>query len=66
MPAATPVVISCAVEGDVDEAAIRSLLEFVGATAGSVYGKNGKAQLRQRIHGYNSAARHAPWVENVP
>lgn len=27
-----------------------------------MYGKNGKPFLKDRIDGYNSAARHAPWV----
>jgi hypothetical protein len=29
---------------------------------GSVYGKNGKADLHKKIKGYNNAARHAPWL----
>ena len=36
-----PVVISYAVEGPVDEAVVRSLVEKAGATLVSVYGKNG-------------------------
>ncbi len=29
---------------------------------GNVYGKQGKPHLRQRLAGYNHAARHAPWL----
>jgi hypothetical protein len=57
-----PVVISAAVEGDVDEAVARRLLQEAGAQLGTVYGKNGKLALRTRINGYNNAARRAPWV----
>jgi len=56
------VVISAAVEGLVDEAVARRLIALVGATPGPVYGKSGKAYLRQRIAGYNNAARHSPWL----
>ncbi len=56
------VVISGAVEGLIDEAVLRRLIEHVGATAGPVFGKNGKAHLRQRIRGYNQAAHYRPWV----
>lgn len=56
------VVITAAVEGLVDEAVVRRLVQHVGASLGSVYGRNGKALLRQRITGYNNAARMAPWI----
>ncbi|MDH5669676.1 MAG: DUF4276 family protein [Nitrospira sp.] len=56
------VVVSAAVEGDVDEAVVRKLIEHVGAIPGTVYGKLGKASLRAKIAGYNNAARHAPWI----
>ena len=58
----TPVTISAAVEGAADEAVARRLIAHVGAQPGPVYGKNGKAQLRERIAAYNNAARHAPWI----
>ena len=57
-----PVVILSAVEGTVDEAVSRRLIEHVDATPGTVYGKNGKAQLRRVIDGYNMAARRSPWL----
>jgi hypothetical protein len=59
---ATGTEISAAVEGIVDEAVVRRLIAHAGATLGPVYGKQGKSFLRQRIAGYNSAARRAPWV----
>ena len=56
------VTISAAVEGVTDEAVIRRLITHVGAEPGPVYGKTGKPSLREKIAGYNNAARHAPWV----
>ena len=56
------VVISGAVEGSVDEAVLYRLVAHMGATSGPVYGKKGKPHLRQRIGGYNQAARLSPWV----
>jgi len=56
------VVISAAVEGVIDEAVIRRLLTYVGAIPGDVYGKQGKAFLKQRTAAYNNAARYAPWI----
>lgn len=55
-------IISIAVEGAVDEAVMRRLVSHAGGRTGSVYGRNGKTALRERINGYNQAARHAPWV----
>jgi hypothetical protein len=54
-------VINGAVEGIVDEAVFRRLLKAVRADPGTVYGKNGKQQLLERLGGYNSAARFSPW-----
>lgn len=55
-------VIPVAVEGPTDEAVARRLIEAAGAELGAVYGKNGKANLLQRLNGYNNAARFAPWL----
>lgn len=55
------VVISAAVEGNLDEAVVRKLILDAGARPGSVYGKNGKPALLNKIGGYNNAARHGPW-----
>lgn len=56
------VTISAAVEGSLDEAVVSRLIRHVGGRLGTVYGKNGKPFLRDRIGGYNNAARHAPWL----
>jgi hypothetical protein len=53
--------ISGAVEGILDEAVLRRLVEFVGAEMGYVYPVGGKPQLDLRLSGYNEAARHSPW-----
>lgn len=57
-----PVTISAAVEGIVDEAVARKLIIQAGGHPGTIYGKNGKPFLRRHINGYNSAARHFPWM----
>jgi len=57
-----PITITGAVEGDLDEAVIRRLIEHVGSTPGPIHGRNGKAHLRQRLAGYNRAAGVSPWV----
>jgi len=62
MPDSPLVVVSAAVEGIVDEAVLRRLLEGAGASLGAVHGKKGKSHLRLRITGYNQAARFSPWV----
>jgi len=54
--------INAAVEGIVDEAVVKRLIDFAGGFPGGVYGKNGKPQLRKNIKGYNNAARRSPWV----
>ncbi|MGD0917801.1 MAG: hypothetical protein ABSB22_15215 [Thermodesulfobacteriota bacterium] len=62
MPAVTPIIISSAVEGVVDEAVVKRLIVDAGGEIGPIYGKRGKSLLRQRINGYNNAARHDPWI----
>ena len=62
MPARTPIVISSAVEGLVDEAVVKRLILEVGGEIGPIYGKRGKSLLRQRINGYNNAANYHPWI----
>src|SRR5690606_11696976 len=37
------------------------LILHVGGRPGAVYGKVGKATLRNKINGYNNAAKHSPW-----
>ncbi len=55
-------VISTAVEGALDEAVAHKLITLVGGEVGNVFGREGKPNLRQRIEGFNNAARHAPWL----
>jgi hypothetical protein len=55
-------VISAAVEGIVDEAVAQKLIIEAGGRPGTVYGKNGKPYLRQRIQGFNNAAKGRPWL----
>lgn len=57
-----PSVISTAVEGPLDEAVAARLIAEAGAVLGPVHGKNGKAQLLERLDGYNRAAHFAPWL----
>ena len=57
-----PIIISSAVEGIVDEAVVKRLIVEAGGEIGSIYGKRGKSLLKQRINGYNNAARHHPWI----
>lgn len=57
-----PVAISAAVEGLIDEAVARKLISHAGGIPATVYGKSGKTLLRQRIDGYNHAARRLPWM----
>jgi hypothetical protein len=62
MSSPIPVYISSAVEGQVDEAVVRRVIEFAGGVPGPTYGKTGKDQLRQSLSGFNSSARFRPWV----
>ena len=56
-----PTILTAAVEGLVDEAVVRRLVEHAGGTAGTVYGRRGKPHLRKKIAGYNCAAHYSPW-----
>jgi hypothetical protein len=53
--------VSCAVEGDLDEAVARRLLSHVELTCGAVYGRSGKQKLRRSIAGYAQDANRANW-----
>ena len=59
---ADSVFLSGAVEGLLDEAILRRLVEQEGATLKPPYGKTGKSILRKLINGYNQAAHFPPWV----
>lgn len=50
-----------AVEGDIDEHVARRLLSLGGVGAVAVYGREGKARIRNSLNGYNQAAGRAPW-----
>jgi len=55
-------IISAAVEGIVDEAVAQKLILEAGGRSGTIFGKNGKAFLRQKIQGFNNAAKGWPWL----
>lgn len=59
-PASLPV--NVLVEGITDEAVVRRLLEYARLTCSTVYGKEGKHALLERLPNYNQAARFAPWL----
>jgi hypothetical protein len=50
------------VEGDLDEALLRRILDYVGISLRAVYGRKRKQFLLQSVNGYNNAARFTPWV----
>jgi len=54
--------INVLVEGVTDEVMVRRLLQYVGLSCGTVYGKEGKGALLKRLPNYNRAARFAPWL----
>lgn len=56
------VIVTGAVEGDLDEALLRRILAYAGLSLGKVYGRTGKQSLLQSIEGYNSAARFSLWI----
>jgi hypothetical protein len=56
------VVLSGAVEGNVDEVVLRKIVLELGGQLGPVFGRTGKAQLKRSIAAYNSAAKLGPWV----
>lgn len=58
----SPIFISGAVEGALDEAVLKRLIAHVGAIPRAIYGKTGKPMLLKRLGGYNRAAQRAPWV----
>ena len=41
---------------------MRRLIGHVGGDSGTIYGRRGKTYLRQRIKGFNQAARYSPWI----
>ena len=61
-PDSIPPCVCAAVEGPTDEAVLRRLLAECGLPEPTVYGKQGKAAIHKRIHGYNAAAKQTPWI----
>jgi len=60
----TPIPVSLAVEGDLDEQVLRQLLQQSGKpfTPGVCYGRRGKDHLRQNVSRFNHAARYTPFI----
>ena len=54
--------LTIVVEGISDEAIVRKLCLVANVAVGSVHIQRGKAQLDERIAGYNAAAQYAPWL----
>jgi hypothetical protein len=54
--------VSAVVEGDVDEAVLTRLTEACGLSISTVFGRNGKNAVHQRLEAYNKAARYSPWI----
>jgi len=55
-------VLTAAVEGIVDEVALRRVCGYAGACIGIVYGRSGKSYVLSRLSGYNNSARFRHWV----
>jgi len=53
--------VNILVEGRTDEPVAKRLLNYLGLEVGTVYGRNGKSYLLQRLPNYNKAAHFAPW-----
>jgi hypothetical protein len=58
----SPVVLSAAVEGIVDQAVVQKLGEELGLSIYGFYGLKGKPFLKERINAFNNAARFNPWM----
>jgi hypothetical protein len=57
--------VDVAVEGDLDEVVLRTVLASLGIEAGRVFGRRGKHQLKENVKRYNLAARYGRWVTLV-
>jgi hypothetical protein len=51
-----------AVEGMIDEAVVKRLLDLVNGRLVTTFGKNGKDRILRQMQNYNNAARYSPWV----
>lgn len=56
------IVFTAAVEGIVDEVVLSRIVAEAGAVLYSVYGKQGKNHLYQKLNAYNSAAKYSDWI----
>ncbi len=65
MPNHAPLVITAAVEGNLDQAVLRRVVGELGAILGPVHGRRGKRYLREKLQGFNHAAQFAPWIVMV-
>ncbi len=54
--------VDIAVEGIIDEAVVKRLIHHIGGVTGRVYGRRGKQELLNKLHGFNNAARFTPWI----
>jgi hypothetical protein len=54
-------IVSCAVEGALDEVIVRKLLAYAGLACGPIYGGEGKQHLYRSIGGYAHGAKQGPW-----
>lgn len=54
--------VNAAVEGIVDDAALRRIFDYLNIIPSAVHGRNGKQFLISRIQGYNHSARFRKWV----
>jgi hypothetical protein len=53
--------ITGAVEGLLDDAVVRRLIEATGGSVVAVHGRSGRPFLEKNVRGYASAARFSPW-----
>lgn len=54
--------VNILVEGDLDEAVLKKVLDFVDIEVTNVYGRRGKNYLKENVGRFNQAARHGKWV----
>jgi hypothetical protein len=57
-----PTILTCVVEGPLDQAVVRRLANTAGLPLGQVHVKKGRGQIEFHLRGYNNAARQSPWL----
>ena len=55
-------IVTAAVEGNLDEVVLRKVARHCGLDVARVHGRQGKQHLLRTLDGYNNAARFAPWI----